>query len=261
MCAQTINTKHMNYAKHVNQYELIPTATNDQYEPHNPQRELGRDCVKGLCPNKEEQDMTTSIDTYAYAKWIERLIQQGFHPWFVTFMFDQLPGSPATYQQQMLQTVDRVYGIRITRVLKHPTAASSRHRRPIWLAAPDLPVFKHLKGSLRDVTINDGLHVHAIVLEPSIRWQTACFAEFVWAEQWLWRRLCPTLERIDVRAITHDVPRVVGYALKNIEQRVSSDSVLILPRTNDELRRSSSRIGRQSSIYGSTRRVTKVYQM
>lgn len=205
--------------------------------------------------------MTASIASDAYAEWIERLIQQGWQPWLATFMFNQLPDTQAARVQQMLQTVERVYGIRITRVLKHPTAASNRHRRPIWLAAPDLPVFKYLKGSLGDVTINGGLHVHAIVLEPIDQWQTACFAEFVWAEQRLWRRLCPNLERIDLRAITHDVPRVVGYALKNIEQRVSSDSVLILPRTNDELRRSSRRIGRQSSIFGSKRRGTKIYQM
>ena len=196
--------------------------------------------------------MTASKNVYPYALWIEQLIARGLEPWFVTFMFHQLPGSAASRQQHMLAIVNRIYEIRITRVIKHPRAAINRDRRPVWLAAPDLPIFKHLKQTLQVLLVNDGQHVHAIVLEPTDRRFIECFAKFAWAEQQRWRQLFPELERIDVRAITHNVPRVVGYALKQIEEKVGSDAVLIRPRTNDELRKRGGWVGRNSSIFAET---------
>ena len=163
--------------------------------------------------------MTASIASDGYAQWIEQLRVLGFEPWFVSFLFKQLPGSAAAREQQMLACVERAYTIRITRVLKHPRAASNRDRRPIWLAAPDLPIFKHLKQTLRLILANDGLHVHAIVLESIFRECPECIAYHMWEQQNLYRHLCPGLERIDVRAITHDVPRVTSYLFKQIEKR------------------------------------------
>ena len=198
--------------------------------------------------------MTTSITSDAYAEWLEELTSEGLEPWLLTFMFHQLPGSPTAKIQQMFRCVELAYGIRITRVIKHPLARRNRLKRPIWLAAADLPIFKQIKQKLqlRLVLPNDGLHVHIIVLETIIRECEECIAEDMWARKKLYCRRCPGLAHIDVRAITYDMPEVTSYLLKQVEKKITADDVLILPKTNDELRRSCAKVGRNSSIFTPT---------
>lgn len=201
--------------------------------------------------------MAASIGSDAYADWVQEKVDEGWEPWFATFMFDQLPGSQAAQVQQMLMCAERAYALRITRVLKHPLNRSNRDRRPIWLAAPDLPIFRRIKKQLWISLANDGLHIHIIILEPPERDPLGCVAEHMWARQQQYRGRCPGLARIDVRAITHDIPEVVSYLFKQLSQRegqghgISGDDVLILPRTNDEVRGTSGWVGRNSSIFAS----------
>ena len=70
--------------------------------------------------------------------------------------------------QQMNDEVDRVYSTFITRVVRKPNSVYQKYlySRPLLIAVPDRPVPKHAKQRLKDVTINDGRHMHGILVVP-----------------------------------------------------------------------------------------------
>ena len=100
----------------------------------------------------------------AYGDWLQEWLDQGWDGYLVTFLFNQLPGSRRAMVQQMHQHLEnRWYGRLATRTVRKP-------RSPVWapylpkgIFVPDLPVPKRSKQSLRDVSTNDGLHMHGIV--------------------------------------------------------------------------------------------------
>ena len=105
----------------------------------------------------------------AWGDYIEAHLDQDWKPFLLTFMFEQLPGSPAAKMAQMTRCIEQAYAIFVTRVVRKPQTAAARGVAPIWLCAPDLPVYKReKKQSLRDLLVNDGLHYHAILLLPPL---------------------------------------------------------------------------------------------
>jgi hypothetical protein len=107
-----------------------------------------------------------SVITKAFGKWIEEYIDKGWQCYLTTFMFNPLFGSPDGIVRQMSAEVERVYSTLLTRVVRNPRSPKVKGSLPILIGFPDLPVFKHNKGRLQDVVINDGLHYHAMVLLP-----------------------------------------------------------------------------------------------
>src|SRR4051795_12421189 len=58
----------------------------------------------------------------------------------------------------------------LTRCVRNPRSELYRDKRPILFASPDLPVYKRNKDSMESIIINDGLHMHAIIiLRPGTR--------------------------------------------------------------------------------------------
>ena len=166
-------------------------------------------------------------------------IDLGWEPYLLSFMFNQLRGSPRSIPRQMEKEVERVYGISLTRVVRKPMSENSRDKLPIWIGCPDFPVPKHVKLDLRDVSLNDGRHVHIIALTPSnTRLNTGLDQHFEMCQDLYVRPPYP-LRRIHAVPITSRPEYVAEYVFKSLRRRrVNFDQVIILPRDRSELPRS-----------------------
>ncbi len=149
-------------------------------------------------------------------------------------MFNQLPGSRRAMVHQMHQQLERWYGRLATRTIR-------KTRSPIWapylpkgIFVPDLPVPKRSKQSLRDVSTNDGLHMHGIMVAN--RWARIPETLDVYFEENLGTYVTSKLRHIDVQRITHRARYVTEYALKSLKRSTfSEDDILVLPRSLSEL--------------------------
>jgi hypothetical protein len=170
----------------------------------------------------------------AHGTWLQQWLNEGWDGYLFTFMFNQLPGSRRAIVHQMHQQLERWYGRLATRTVRKP-------RSPVWapflpkgIFIPDLPVPKRSKLRIRDVSINDGLHMDGIVVAN--RWARISATLDVYFEENLGTYLTKKLQHIDVRRITHRPEYVTEYALKSLKRRASSeDDILVLPRTLNEL--------------------------
>ncbi|GJE48408.1 hypothetical protein GOFOIKOB_1437 [Methylobacterium tardum] len=167
----------------------------------------------------------------AYEDWAERLLAESYVPYLLTFMFQPLGGSLSSMGERMLDDIERVYRIHVTRVVRKPNAPAHLDERPIWLCSLDLPVFKHAKQSRLDVLINDGLHAHAVgFYAPRSRLREGVVEHFEHHHDDLYVRREHPLMRIDVEPITHRTGYVVGYVRKNIGRGlISADATRVLP--------------------------------
>jgi hypothetical protein len=169
-----------------------------------------------------------------YQQLVMDYIDRGYQAYFINFMFHQLSGNPTSILRQMRREIERVYSRLITRFDRDPRSPKRRHLRPIVILFPDLPVPKHKKKSLREVSINDGLHYNGIILTPPIsRFKGTLETHFeVDREQYANDKL----ERIYVRPHTHDDWRVVDYAAKNLKRgKIDYDDIVLLPKVVSEL--------------------------
>ena len=108
---------------------------------------------------------------------------------------------------------------------------------PRVFAFVDWPVFKRERPTLKDVTINDGLHVHAVVLVPwRSRLQTG-LKNHVEERQALYLGHHGRLRRVHVARIEAGTEaQVVDYTMKTWRgRRMGMDDVLVLPRAASEL--------------------------
>jgi hypothetical protein len=119
---------------------------------------------------------------------------------------------------------------------------------PRVILAPDLPVLKHARGSLRDVTMNDGIHWHGLAMvHPST--PKLCEGLDLHIQKNLSRYLVGSIREIDIEPITHTPQKVTGYGLKGLKRSLfSDDDVLIFPRSISELPvKETEKVGQQTS--------------
>jgi hypothetical protein len=170
----------------------------------------------------------------AYGDWFKQWLDKGWDGYLFTFMFNQLPGSRRAMVQQMHQQLLRWYGRLATRIIRKP-------RSPVWVPflpkgifVPDLPVPKRCKQEIRDVSINDGLHMHGLVVaNRRARITDTLDAHF---EEEAGIYLIGNLQDIDVERITDRAKYVADYGLKGLKRwTFSEDDILVLPRTLSEL--------------------------
>jgi hypothetical protein len=170
-----------------------------------------------------------------YGRWVERLVQEGWKPYLLTFMFRDIDGPPDVVAHTMKQEVERVYATLLTRTVRNPTRPSMVRRLPRWFCALDRPVYKRAKLSLHDVLVNDGLHVHAVaLLPPRSRLSEGLDTHFEQFASMYLRPKCPLI-RIDAVPITHRVGYVTGYGRKHVKRSVKEPD-FILPRSLSEVR-------------------------
>jgi hypothetical protein len=170
----------------------------------------------------------------AYGTMVRDRLEHGWHGYFLSFMFSHIPGSDASRLLEMKKQLRWFYG-RLAKA-SVPKASSPEWTEflPKIVLAPDLPVPKHSKQNLRDVTINDGLHWHGLVLvNPFAPKLQTSLDHHIKAN--LRKYLVGSIREIDVIPITHTPEYITGYGLKSLKSRFSTDEIVIFPRTVSEL--------------------------
>jgi hypothetical protein len=180
---------------------------------------------------------TESEIVHAYGQLIQSRFDMGWVGHMVSFMFKQLPGSLDTRAQLMKTEISTVFPKIITRVVRRPTSPKWSQHVPIGLFLPDLPVYKKNREAISHILVNDGLHVHGLVLATTEdRLKTVTIPLDSYFHDCWWCYLGHKLHHLDVRQITHDGTYVVDYLGKWITRGVfSTDDILLLPKTRDEL--------------------------
>ncbi|WP_129221235.1 hypothetical protein [Lichenibacterium ramalinae] len=172
----------------------------------------------------------------AYGKWARWLVADEYTPYLLTLMFRPIDGSAVHRARVMSDEIERIYRMHLPWIVRHPRAASSFGRLPIWICSPDFPIFKHHRGTLADARVNDGEHSHCLAFVPlGSRLDGGLDAHFAEHQSRYIRPNYP-LDRLDVIPITHDVDYVMGYSRKAIAHGVAGDdATLILPRARSEM--------------------------
>jgi hypothetical protein len=176
----------------------------------------------------------------AYGEWAQRYFDQQFRMYLVTFKFDHIPGADKYRRSKMLKEVEyQFYPTLIKHVERWPMKPSRQRNLPRLIAVPDLPVAKHTeKMSVRDFTINDGFHVHAIIAMPStLRHFDGCKLKKIVREK-RHRFIGPftNISDIDVVRIKHHPKRVADYVLKHAKRNAAiMDEILILPKSPEDV--------------------------
>jgi hypothetical protein len=149
-------------------------------------------------------------------------------------MFSQLQGSLGSKSQRMESELLRWYGRFATRTVRKPRSPEWAPLLPKGIFVPDLPVFKRSKQDLRDVVINDGLHMHGIVVANRFGRISEPLDEHF--SKNLEKYLTGNLRYIDIERITRTAGYVTEYAMKGLKRPTfTMDNVLVLPRTIGEL--------------------------
>ncbi|MCP3446192.1 hypothetical protein [Bradyrhizobium sp. CCGUVB14] len=99
-----------------------------------------------------------------YDEMIEEYIIGGYQPFFLNFMFNQIPTSNGQRLDIMVSEVTRVHEILCRHSVRKPKSEEWRFLRPIFIGCHDLPVWKRDKTEIMDFLINGGLHFNAIAL-------------------------------------------------------------------------------------------------
>jgi hypothetical protein len=191
----------------------------------------------GNHPRHGHTSPITNADWVAgYAQMISDRVRDGWSCYLVTFMFDQLPGSPTTVMAQMKDQVQRVYSTLVTRTHRKPRNASP-DELPILVGFLDRQVYKRDRSSAPSARCNDGLHFHALVLLPPSSRLKGSLVDHLRENERLYVRPGKPVQRIHAELVTAHHERVVDYTLKTVSRgRLSyEDAVLVLPRSRSEL--------------------------
>jgi hypothetical protein len=185
--------------------------------------------------------MDTSYNNYrvpnllqGYGQWVADHMTYGYHGYLLTFMFSQIPGSDASRMLEMKKQLGWFYG-RLAKA-SVPKASSPKWSSylPKAVLAPDLPVPKHTKVELRDVTINNGLHWHGLFLvNPLAPKMHERLGDHINGN--LRKYLVGSIRTIDVKPIAFTPEYLTGYGLKSLKSRFTTDEIVIFPRSVSEL--------------------------
>jgi hypothetical protein len=169
----------------------------------------------------------------------QRIKNDGWNSYFLTFMFRHLPGKKDRKLLGMEQAVVRFYSTLLTRIVRNPHSAFQQSQRPILVAAPDYPVFKHAKQKMSDIAINDGLHMHAMLAVP---WQSRMKEDVIsHLQRYTHLYIKDPVKRINISEIEDNIGRVGDYVFKSIKREICSwDDIIVLPKDRSEIRPTSS---------------------
>jgi hypothetical protein len=187
----------------------------------------------GLFDSCHRQDIVDAFGT-----WIKQYFK-GDWVYLFTCMFNHLPGAREAQRDQMHQEITAMYRKLVTRVVRKPKASKTLELLPRGVFFLDKPAYKRQRQCLRDLSVNDGLHMHGVVVSPKTS-RLKVGLETHFQEH---RRLYEThkLYRIDVKPIDHSPVYVTDYAGKALKTRkFTEDDVLILPQSISEIAQKSS---------------------
>jgi hypothetical protein len=179
---------------------------------------------------------------YDYASWANRIRQgqyanEQWKGYFVSFMFNHIPGSIDQKYMIMEDEIDRIYATLVRHAVRDGRSKRQRERLPILCAFPDYPGTGGFRFEPEDVKINDGLHYHGIIL---IRTDTRLgmgLKPFIQFSNRYFVKPGKPLRRLWIGQIQRRAPeKAVNYALKAIEWRIpDSNRMVIRPLARSEL--------------------------
>ena len=170
-----------------------------------------------------------------YGKWIKDYLDTGvWDGYLITIMFNFLTRPPEPLEQMHQETIS-LYSKILISVVRNPRRPTWVDRLPRALFLPD-SFLGYRKMHLRDVLLNDGLHMHGIMIVPKkgrLKYPLDVLIErnkdFYYGNK---------IQDIDIRLIQDNSVYVTEYIGKSIQRgRFTADDILILPRTVDELPR------------------------
>jgi hypothetical protein len=169
--------------------------------------------------------------TAAYEAWVQDFWNEGWSPYFVNFMFSHIPHRR---EDVMLDEVDRVYRTLIRHDVRDPRSIAQQRWLARFIGCPDTPVHKRVKISVRDATLNEGLHFNGMFLiSPNTRLNGGLVKHFKDNDR-LYTGQGRALARIDVEPMTYG--NMTDYALKSYKNaRLDGSNILILPRSRSEM--------------------------
>jgi hypothetical protein len=130
----------------------------------------------------------------------------------------------------------RVYSTFITRVVRNPRSALFKDALPVLLGCPDRPVRKNKKSTKDDVEINDGLHVHGILLVPKNSRLSHGAKKHFRLNKRFYVNGHHRIERIHLKRIKFTPDEATKYALKGLKRGwVNYERIIVLPRAKSEL--------------------------
>jgi hypothetical protein len=171
----------------------------------------------------------------AYGQWVHDHMAYGWHGYLLSFMFCQIHDSDDGRMLEMKKHLGWLYG-RLDKA-SVPNASHSEWGPflPKAVLAPDLPVPKNSKQNLRDVTMNNGIHWHGLVLVNPLAPKLHGPLD-VHINENLGKYLVGSIRTIGVGPITHDPEYVTEYGMKGLKRSsFSEDDILIFPRVVSEL--------------------------
>jgi len=174
----------------------------------------------------------------AFTKMVMDRIECGFDPHLLSFMFNPIPGSQQAKLREMHHEAERAYAKILTRAFRRPHSVPDLMCLPFWLVCPDWPVPKKQKQKRDDVTINDGMHLHAIALMPPDTRMQESLSDHIRDNHLHYWGADKPVRRLHADPMTKTPAKAVGYAMKSLKRRrMDETDILILPRANDEMSR------------------------
>jgi hypothetical protein len=163
-------------------------------------------------------------------------------------MFDHISGSSQEKIRLMHKEICKLYAKLASRVVRKPRSEKFAHLLPRGVFFPDIPGLKNSEQPLNDVTINDGVHFHGIIVIPQNSRLKAPLDEHLREKKRMYLRRTK-ISRIHVQQIVSDELFVTDYAGKAVKRgRFSDDEILILPRTIKELPQKATAIGDAGTV-------------
>jgi hypothetical protein len=135
----------------------------------------------------------------------------------------------------MQEEITIFYRKLITKVEREPRLNKNAHKLPRGVFFPDVPAYKRQKQGLRAVTVNDGLHMHGVLVIPEKSRLKVSLGEHVLENYHKYRS--HKMYRIDVVPMDSRIVYTTDYAGKALKTpRFDQDDILILPKTTSELK-------------------------
>jgi hypothetical protein len=162
-----------------------------------------------------------------YLMWIGRYVEEGHRAFLLSFKF-----KPLSSKVQMNHEIERVYSTFVTRAKRRPRSVQKQFL-PILITIPDFPVWRrdHRQQRPNKFLINDGLHMHGVLLMPPScsRLKEGIILHFKENEHLLYAK--DWLLELHVKLIDRDLCRAIDYIFKSLKNRkVGLDDILIFPR-------------------------------
>jgi hypothetical protein len=188
--------------------------------------------------NNNSRSLTSTLPTeivQAYGKFIQEHVDDlGWDGYWVTFMFRNISRSEDRKIEQMHREICRAYQNLATRAVRKPRSEKWAHLLPKGIFFPDVPGYKKSQFKIGEVSVNDGIHMHGVMVVPKqTRLKERLDLHFLRKRKlYVTGKIC----RIHAEPITSRAAFVTDYGGKAIKRRrFSTDHVLVLPRTVAEL--------------------------